>query len=75
MKFSAACPTIQAANSIGILVAKEAHIIVNMKTKAPPTIHGVRFPKRDRVLSESAPATMLEMAATIIPQVEKRATS
>ena len=39
-------------------------------SRAPPTIHGVRRPKRDRVVSDSAPAMgcakMLAMKATVV---------
>src|SRR3954447_4400479 len=39
-------------------------------SSAPPTIHGVRRPKRDRVASDRAPATgwakMLAMKATVV---------
>ena len=46
-----------------------------MKQSAPTMIHGVRLPKRECVRSESAPATMFEMAATIMPMLAKSATS
>ncbi len=75
MKFSAACPTIQQASSIGMPVANDAPIIEAMKQNAPNMIHGVRLPKRECVRSESAPATMFETAATIIPMLAKSATS
>ena len=39
-------------------------------SRAPPTIHGVRRPNRDRVASDSAPATgwakMFAMKATVV---------
>ena len=62
MKFSATWPMLQQTSSMATPSEKAAPIIESMKKKAPPTIHGARLPKRECVLSESAPATMFEMA-------------
>ena len=67
MKFSATWPMLQQMSSIVTPSEKAAPIIESMKKNAPPTIHGARLPKRECVLSESAPATMFEMAEMMLP--------
>ena len=75
IKFNATCPNIQAANNSQTFGASAEPIMASMKAKAPPTSHGVRRPNRDFVLSDKAPATMFEIAATIIASVENIATN
>ena len=62
--FSAAAPRHHQTSNSRKVPARDTGIRSSAVTTAPPTIHGVREPNRDRVRSDSAPKTTLASSAT-----------